>query len=101
MSGAHAHWVRSLGTSIHATKGKKCAKGTGSLITLNCGKGVNHGVTCTLVLRSCTVENQLALFSTTLAHFFLIWHDSEVSSDPIQCACALRTRHAERAYSML
>src|SRR6218665_987290 len=44
-------------------KNKKCAKG----IPLNCGKGlkprVGHGVTCTsicLVLRSFTVENQLA-----------------------------------------
>src|SRR6218665_1552114 len=44
-------------------KNKKCAKG----IPLNCGKGlqprVEHGVTCTsicLVLRSFTVENQLA-----------------------------------------
>ena len=68
MSGAHAHWVGSLDTSSHAIKGKKCANGTGSLITLNCGKGVNHGVTCTLiflVLRSFTVENQLAVLSTT------------------------------------
>jgi len=39
-----------------------------ALITLNCGKGVNQGVTCTsmfLVLRSFTVENQLAVLSTT------------------------------------
>src|SRR6218665_1902167 len=68
MSGAHAHWVRSLDTPSHArpTEGKRCANGTGSLITLNCGKGVNHGVTCTsifLVLRSCTVENQSAVLS--------------------------------------
>src|SRR6218665_1924915 len=82
MSGAHAHWVGSLDTSSHAIKGKKCANGTGSLITLNCGKGVNHGVTCTsifLVLRSFTVENQLAVLSTTrsLYHvYFLQWHDS-------------------------
>jgi len=34
MSGVHAHWVGSLDTPSHATKGKKCAKGTGSLITL-------------------------------------------------------------------
>jgi len=44
MSGAHEHWVESLDTPSHATKGKKFANGTGSLITLNCGKGVNHGV---------------------------------------------------------
>jgi len=31
MSGAHAHWVGSLDTPSHATKGKKCAKGTGSI----------------------------------------------------------------------
>ena len=65
---AHAHWVGSLDNSSHATKGKKCANGTGSLITLNCGKGVNHCVTCTsifLVLRSFTVESQLAVLSTT------------------------------------
>ena len=68
MSGAHAHWVGSLDTSSHTTKGKKYANGTGSLITLNCGKGVNHGVTCIsifLVLRSFTVKNQLAVLSTT------------------------------------
>jgi len=34
MSGAHAHWVRSLDTPSHTTKGEKFAKGTGSLITL-------------------------------------------------------------------
>ena len=34
ISGAHAHWVGSLDTPSHATKGKKCANGTGSLITL-------------------------------------------------------------------
>jgi len=48
MSGAHAHWVGhskvipqvcgmilgSLDTPSHATKGKKCATGTGLLITL-------------------------------------------------------------------
>ena len=63
MSDAHAHWVGSLDTSSHATKGKKCVNETGSLKALNCGKGVNHGVTCasiSLVLRSFTVENQLA-----------------------------------------
>src|SRR6218665_1252377 len=48
---------------IMPLKNKKCAKG----IPLNCGKGlkprVEHGVPCTsicLVLRSFTVENQLA-----------------------------------------
>ena len=53
-----------LDTSSHATKGKEYANGTGSLITFNCGKCVNHGVTCTsifLVLRCITVENQLAV----------------------------------------
>src|SRR6218665_942271 len=57
----HSHWIGSLDTSSHATKGKKCVNGTGSLITPNCSKSVNHGVTCTsifLVLRSFTVENQ-------------------------------------------
>jgi len=34
MSGAHAHWVWSLDTQSHATEGKKCANGTGSLIVL-------------------------------------------------------------------
>ena len=68
MSGAHAHRVGPLDTSSHATKVKKCANGTGSLMTLNCSKGVNQGVTCTsifIVLRSFTVENQLAVLSTT------------------------------------
>jgi len=51
-------------------KSKKCADGTVSLITLNCDKGLNQGVTCTsifLVLRSFNVENQLAVLSTTLS----------------------------------
>jgi len=63
ISGAHVHWVGSTDTPSHATKELKCAKG----IPPNCGKGlkprVEHGVTCTLiclVLRSFTVENQLA-----------------------------------------
>jgi len=34
ISGAHAHWVGSLDTPSHATKEKKCANETGSLITL-------------------------------------------------------------------
>ena len=34
MSGAHAHWVGSLDTPNHATKGKNCTKWTGWLITL-------------------------------------------------------------------
>src|SRR6218665_796363 len=29
ISGAHAHWVGSLDTCSHATKGNKCANGTG------------------------------------------------------------------------
>jgi len=33
ISSAHAHWVGSLDTPSHAIKGKKCANGTGSLIT--------------------------------------------------------------------
>ena len=62
MSGAHAHWVGSLDTSSHAIKEKKCSNGTGYRVVDDtyCGKGVNHGVTCTsivLVLRSFTIEN--------------------------------------------
>ena len=37
ISGARAHWVGSLDTPSHATKGKKCANGTGLF------RGVNPG----------------------------------------------------------
>src|SRR6218665_15956 len=79
----------------HATKRKKCAKGTGSLITLNCVKGVNNGVTCIsifLVSLSLTVENQLAVLSTArslkrIFPFSGMTQGYRLSSDPTQCAC--------------
>ena len=68
MSGAHAGSGDSIPRVMPIKE--KCANETGSSMTLNCGKGVNHGVAvaCTsifLVLRSFTVENQLAVLPRT------------------------------------
>src|SRR6218665_3719140 len=72
ISGAHAHWVGSLDTPSHVTKGKKSAKGTGSLIALlsvKLGKTKNIEVLVTpwfAPLPQLRVLNDLV----PLAHFF-------------------------------